>query len=79
MRIDHLEVQNFLSYEHASLDLKPGLYFVAAENCVSGCSNSNGAGKSALVIDAPVWVLYGKTYREMLFGKTGDEWIKDDI
>jgi DNA repair exonuclease SbcCD ATPase subunit len=79
MRIDDLSISNFLSFREARLKIKPGLWFVTAQNRTSACADSNGSGKSALVADAPLWIIYGKTVREVTFGTTDLEWKKDDV
>src|SRR4030067_1012764 len=48
-----IEVTDFLSYGRAALDLD-GLGLVAL-------AGGNGAGKSALAVDAPTWGLWGES------------------
>lgn len=57
MQIEHLEICNFLSYEHAEICLKDrGLILVEGENRDQG--GSNGAGKST-IFEAICWGLFG--------------------
>jgi exonuclease SbcC len=51
MRIRHIELDNFLSHEHEVLSLpEEGVFFLDAPS---------GFGKSSLIIDAPLYALFG--------------------
>lgn len=51
--------------------LNQGLVLIAGENHDSSAADSNGSGKSALIIESIVWCLWGKTVR----GESGDSVI----
>jgi len=51
MRLESIEVDNFRSWEHGALDM-------TAITAVS-VSGENGAGKSTMFVDAPLWALFG--------------------
>lgn len=58
-----LEIQNFMSIQHAKLDLEnQGLTLITGENLDNPNFTNNGAGKST-IIEALTYVLYGKTIR----------------
>lgn len=66
MRFLNLEIENFLSWEKASIPLsEQGLVLVCGQNLDSFVAGSNGSGKSALIVDALHWVLYGRTPRKV--------------
>ena len=66
MQISELHIENFLSYEQASLSLQDrGLLLIEGENRDQG--GSNGAGKSSL-FDAICWALFGKIHRPNIRG-----------
>jgi len=70
VQIEHLEIYNFLSYEHAELCLKDrGLLLVEGENRDQG--GSNGAGKST-IFEAICWGLFGTLNN----GLRGDDVIR---
>lgn len=73
-----LILHNFMSYQHAELDLSsPGLLLLDGCNQSGGSFSSNGAGKSALA-EAVFWCLYGKTLRKtMIDGVVNDFEAKD--
>lgn len=76
MRFTYVRIQNFLSFgnqQEIRLDRR-GLIAVFGLNRDSQGSDSNGAGKSALV-EAIVWVLYGETMR----GYKGDDVVNDVV
>lgn len=59
-----LSLENFLSYREAKITLDGrGLILVTGEVIDSDMSNSNGAGKSALLPDSLLFALFGKTSR----------------
>lgn len=58
MQIERLEIENFLSYESAQIDLADrGLILIEGENRDQG--GSNGAGKTTL-FEAICWALFGR-------------------
>src|SRR5262245_21238692 len=64
MRLNSLSVQNFMSFEEADVSLADqGLVLSKGSNQDYEIADSNGAGKSALFVDAPLWILFGKTAR----------------
>lgn len=73
MKFTSVKLDNFLSFEEAELSFEDqGLVFVKGENLDSTSANGNGSGKSALVVEALLWVLFGKTAR----GITGEEILR---
>jgi DNA repair exonuclease SbcCD ATPase subunit len=73
MRFLQLTVENFMSYEQAVLPLcNQGLVLIRGRNTDSSAAGSNGGGKSALIVDAWTWILYGKSAR----GLTGDKVVR---
>lgn len=59
-----MQVENFLSYEEAKIELgTPGFWLVSGVNLDTESSDGNGSGKSGL-IEALVWCLYGDLLRE---------------
>lgn len=73
MKLVRLHLQNFMSYSKAKVDLlNQGVVLVTGQNLDSKALNNNGSGKSSLW-DALLWVLYGKTLREV----TADEIINE--
>jgi DNA repair exonuclease SbcCD ATPase subunit len=76
VRLTTLEIQNFLSVEHADTRLdKRGLVLIKGSNKDASAFNSNGAGKSTIFSEAPVWALFGETVR----GYKGDEVVNRTI
>lgn len=71
MRIHSLQIEHFKTYrDRVEIPLDSlGLVLVKGQNDVSEASDSNGAGKSSLIVDAPSWILYGMTPT----GLRGDE------
>ncbi|MCG5512788.1 AAA family ATPase [Ectothiorhodospira shaposhnikovii] len=68
MKIERLEIENFLTIGQAELELAgKSLVLIQGRNEDDDSANSNGAGKSTLP-DALCWALYGETAR----GVTGD-------
>lgn len=74
MRFLSIRVENFLSFQEAKLDFTKheGLIFVKGENRDSCAANGNGSGKSALIVEALLWGLFGKTAR----GVSGNDVIR---
>ena len=72
MRILQLELNNFFSFKKVEFDFrdKSDLIFV---------SGLNGAGKSALFVEAIPWAIYGSTIREKVYGSTSREFTRDDV
>lgn len=63
MKISRVFIQNFLTIQRATLNLKDrGLNVIQGANADDGSASSNGAGKSS-VVDALCWALYGVTAR----------------
>ncbi len=70
MQILHLEIENFLSYAHAEINLADrGLVLIEGENRDQG--GSNGSGKTTL-LEAICWCLYGRTCG----GAKGDQVVR---
>jgi len=65
MKINKVEIENFLSIEKTELDFEKheGLVHVIGKNKDTKPHSSNGAGKSSL-IEAIVFALFGKTIRK---------------
>jgi len=64
MRFLNITVRNFFSFSEASLNLaNRGHVFVEGINQDSDAADGNGAGKSALIVEALLWGLFGKTAR----------------
>lgn len=64
MTFHELTLKNFFSFEEATVPLhKQGLVTIVGKNLDSSVCGSNGAGKSALIVDAWCWVLFGRTPR----------------
>jgi len=69
VRFERVEVWNFLSYASESFDYpEHGMYLVMGLSD-SNEDDSNGSGKSGLFVEAPVWILFGKTIRNVQVGK----------
>ena len=67
MIFEKLHIQNFLSVGNVELDLmNKGLVLVLGRVEDSGCTSSNGAGKSAIFVESMNWLLYDHLHR---FGK----------
>lgn len=63
MKINKLEIQNFLTVGDATIELDDrGLLLIQGQNNDDPSAESNGAGKSS-VVDALCWALYGVTAR----------------
>ncbi len=79
MILKKLALQNFLSYEFVEIDLSDqGLVLISGKTD-SSFSDSNGAGKSALLVDSIPWALFGQTIREKMFGSTARGFNKDAV
>lgn len=64
MRLLKVEVANFLSVGSSIVDLaQQGLVLIEGDNRDVEFSKSNGAGKSSIFTDAPLWALFGVTTR----------------
>jgi len=71
MKINELQIDNFLTIGHALLKLSDkGLVLIQGENLDDDSAGSNGAGKSSIP-DALCWAIYGETAR----GVKGDSII----
>ena len=64
MKLISLKIQNFLLIEKGELSFEPGLFFIEGQNHDASGASSNFSGKSS-IIEAMVWVLYGKTLRDI--------------
>lgn len=63
MKIQKLEIQNFLTVGNAVVELDDrGLLLIQGQNNDDPSAESNGAGKSS-VVDALCWAIYGTTAR----------------
>lgn len=74
-RLQRVEMENFLSFkgEHVH-DIQDGVTLVLGE---SGDFDSNGAGKSALIVESIYWTLFNRTARDLsadavIFGHNED-------
>src|SRR3954465_4081706 len=56
---------------------EPGFYFVHGENKKEPRLGGNGVGKSTLFVDAPYWVLTGKTILSQRPGALVENWNDD--
>jgi DNA repair exonuclease SbcCD ATPase subunit len=73
MKIQLLEIENFLAISEARIELADrGLLLIQGENKDDTSATSNGSGKSSIV-DAICWALYGTTAR----GESGDSVVND--
>ena len=65
MKINSVEIENFLSIEKAVIDFEDyeGVVRVEGRNLDTNPTSSNGAGKSS-IIEAIVYALFGKTIRK---------------
>jgi DNA repair exonuclease SbcCD ATPase subunit len=69
-----LKVQNFLSYQSAYIPLdKQGVVLLTGRCVGDPSANSNGAGKSALLPEALLYALFGRTLR----GLRGEDVVND--
>ncbi len=65
MKLQNISIHNFLSIGDIELQLSGrGLVLINGINKDTVSGDSNGAGKSA-ILEAVVWVLYGKTLRDI--------------
>ncbi len=65
MKLQNISIHNFLSIGDIDLTLAgQGLVLIGGINHDTLSGDSNGAGKSA-ILEAVVWVLYGKTLRDV--------------
>lgn len=75
MKLQDLELSNFMSWEKVKISLSDqGLVLVKGENKDSLTANSNGSGKSSLLSDSWLWVLYGRSSR----GVSGSNVVRHD-
>ena len=73
MKIEKLEIHNFLTIGDAEIELDDrGLLLIQGENADDPSAESNGAGKSS-VVDALCWALFGVTARDV----KGDDVVND--
>lgn len=64
MRFGTLHLKNFMSYRRAAINFSNrGMYLITGRVRGSASFSSNGAGKSALGVEALTWVLTGRTIR----------------
>ena len=62
MRFLSINIESFCSIGSASVQLaEQGLVVVAGRNLDAEAANSNGSGKSTVVVDSICWALFGKT------------------
>lgn len=63
MKIKTIKLENFKSFKNASIDLTElqSPILITGENCDEAGASSNGAGKTAGMMDAPTWALFGMT------------------
>ena len=53
---------------------QPGFYFIQGQNLKEPSLGANGAGKSTIFVDAPYWVLTGKTTMSQRPGNSIEPW-----
>lgn len=73
-RFKRIWLENFMSFREASYEFSEGTYLVTATSD-DGTADSNGCGKSVLLIDAIIFCLYGTLARAGL--KSKDRVIHD--
>ena len=73
MKLNRIEIHNFLSIKHAKIDFESygNLVRIIGKNFDTKPRSSNGAGKST-IIEAVMFALFGKTVR-----KTNDKSLKN--
>ena len=79
LQLEQIQIENFLSFrecQEVSL-AERGLLLIEGENRDEPDSNSNKAGKSAIV-EAVVWALYGKTIRGLKHDKVVNRFAGED-
>jgi DNA repair exonuclease SbcCD ATPase subunit len=64
MQFLSVDIKNFLSFQRETLKLDNlGLVLVQGQNLDSDAADGNGSGKSALIVEALLWCLFGRTAR----------------
>lgn len=80
LKLTALTLRNFKAFrgEHElRLDQAPGLYLVMGKNPRFNRLGANGVGKSTLLADGPLWILFGKTIRDKNPGAAIVPWNGD--
>lgn len=72
----HIKLHNFRGVVTLNWQFheQPGLYFVQGQNLKEPTLGANGAGKSTIFVDAPYWVLTGKTIMTQRPGSSIESW-----
>lgn len=70
VELKRVKAKNFMSIGDPGVDLVladlPNMVLIRGENAdVSGDGATNGAGKSAVLVEAPAWCLFGETFRKL--------------
>src|SRR3990167_9110720 len=75
MIVEKVFIKNFMSIEEATISYSGGLVLVEGVNKDDSSSDSNGSGKSVLLVESLVWGLWGKTVRGIGYDKVVNRWV----
>jgi predicted nucleic acid-binding Zn-ribbon protein len=72
----HIQLRNFRGVRALDWHFQdqPGFYFVQGQNLKEPTLGANGAGKSTIFVDAPYWILTGKTIMSQRPGNSIEGW-----
>jgi Herelleviridae exonuclease len=76
LSLKHIQLQNFRGVAALDFDFhnQPGFYFIQGQNLKEPTLGANGAGKSTVFVDAPYWILTGKTIMSQRPGASIESW-----
>jgi DNA repair exonuclease SbcCD ATPase subunit len=79
LSLKHIQLHNFRGIRDLDWQFHttPGFYFVQGQNLKEPSLGANGAGKSTIFVDAPYWILTGKTIMSQRPGNSVARWELD--